>query len=79
MSLLSPVHIAFFAAIALLVLGPKRFPDFTKTIGNTVREFREVMSGATPASAAEADGSDPVTAPTPEPGAAPAAPPPVAD
>ena len=53
MSFLSPVHIAFFAAIALIALGPKRFPEFTKTLGNTVREFREVMSGATPASPAD--------------------------
>jgi len=57
MSFLSPVHIAFFAAIALLALGPKRFPEFTKTLGNTVREFREVMSGATPARGVEAGGS----------------------
>ena len=45
MSFLSPIHIVFFAAIALLALGPKRFPEFTRTLGNTVREFREVMSG----------------------------------
>ena len=45
MSFLSPIHIVFFAAIALLALGPKRFPEFTKTLGNTVREFREMMSG----------------------------------
>ena len=45
MSFLSPIHIAFFAAIALLALGPKRFPEFTRAIGNGVREFRSVMSG----------------------------------
>ena len=46
MSFLSPIHIAFFAAIALLVLGPKRFPEFTRSLGNGMREFRDVLSGA---------------------------------
>jgi len=45
MSFLSPIHIAFFAAVALLVLGPKRFPEFARTLGNGVREFRAVMNG----------------------------------
>jgi TatA/E family protein of Tat protein translocase len=45
MSILSPIHIAFFAAVALLVLGPKRFPEFARALGNGVREFRAVMNG----------------------------------
>lgn len=49
MSIFSPLHIVFFAAIALLVLGPKRFPEFTRMIGNGVREFREVLNGVNPA------------------------------
>ena len=60
MSFISPVHIAFFAAIALLALGPKRFPELTKTLGHTLREFREVMSAATPARPVEAGGDDAV-------------------
>ncbi|HEX4035505.1 MAG TPA: twin-arginine translocase TatA/TatE family subunit [Solirubrobacteraceae bacterium] len=76
MSFVSPVHIAFFAAIALLALGPKRFPEFTKTLGNTMREFREVMSGVTIATPAERhDGSEAAVAaaatPVPEPVPAP--------
>lgn len=54
MSFLSPLHIAFFAAVALIALGPKRFPEFTRTLGHTVREFREVLSGALPATADQA-------------------------
>ena len=46
MSFLSPVHIAFFAAVAMFVLGPKRFPEFTRALASGVREFRAVMSGA---------------------------------
>jgi mttA/Hcf106 family len=45
MSFLSPVHIVFFAAIALLALGPKRFPEFTRTLGRTLRGFREAING----------------------------------
>ena len=66
MSFLSPIHIAFFAAVALFVLGPKRFPEFTRTLGNGVREFRAVMSGVSlhteppPAVAADAAESPPL-------------------
>jgi Sec-independent protein translocase protein TatA len=45
MSILSPIHIAFFALIALLVLGPRRFPEFTRALGHGVREFRDVLNG----------------------------------
>jgi TatA/E family protein of Tat protein translocase len=59
MSFLSPIHIAFFAAVALLVLGPKRFPEFARTLGNGVREFRAVMNGTSmrtaPPAAVDAD------------------------
>lgn len=81
MSFLSPIHIAFFAAVALLVLGPKRFPEFTRSLGHSMREFREVLNGmprredlasAAPAQADPVAGmaADPAVAP------APAAPPP---
>jgi Sec-independent protein translocase protein TatA len=69
MSFLSPIHIAFFAAVALFVLGPKRFPEFTRAIGNGMREFRAVMSGvslsgepASPAVAADAAETPPLVA-----------------
>jgi Sec-independent protein translocase protein TatA len=45
MSIFSPVHIVFFAVIALLVLGPRRFPEFTRALGHGVREFRDVLNG----------------------------------
>jgi sec-independent protein translocase protein TatA len=45
MSIFSPVHIVFFAVIALLVLGPRRFPEFTRALGRGVREFRDVLNG----------------------------------
>ena len=73
MSFISPVHIAFFAAIALLALGPKRFPEFTKTLGRTLREFREVMSGATAATPVDrADAAEAAVPAAPVPGPPPA-------
>jgi Sec-independent protein translocase protein TatA len=45
MSIFSPVHIVFFAVIALLVLGPRRFPEFTRALGHGVRGFRDVLNG----------------------------------
>jgi Sec-independent protein translocase protein TatA len=57
-SILSPVHIAFFAAIALLALGPKRFPEFTRALGNGIRGFREVLNGEPPQRKAVAEGGE---------------------
>ena len=45
MGLTNPLHLAFIAVIALLVLGPKRLPDLAKTLGSGMREFREAISG----------------------------------
>jgi Sec-independent protein translocase protein TatA len=73
MSFLSPVHIVFFAAIALLALGPKRFPEFTKALGNTMREFREVMSGLPGRDALMGADAQPQTAPVATPPPEPAA------
>jgi sec-independent protein translocase protein TatA len=64
----NPVHLLFIAAVALLVLGPRRLPDLAKALGHGIREFRESMS----------DGEDDVPVPPPVAAAAPAAPPPPA-
>lgn len=44
MGIENPVHLIFIAAIALIVLGPKRLPDLAKALGQGIREFREAMS-----------------------------------
>jgi TatA/E family protein of Tat protein translocase len=36
----SPVHILFLAAVALMVLGPKRLPELARALGKSIREFR---------------------------------------
>ena len=31
--------------IALIVLGPKKLPDFGRSLGNGIREFKDSISG----------------------------------
>lgn len=40
----NPVHLIFLAAVALLVLGPRRLPEVARSLGKGIREFREAMS-----------------------------------
>ncbi len=44
MGIENPVHLLFIAAVALVVLGPKRLPDLAKALGHGIREFREAIS-----------------------------------
>jgi sec-independent protein translocase protein TatA len=41
----NPVHILFIAAVALVVLGPKRLPELARAAGKSMREFREALNG----------------------------------
>ena len=40
MGLENPIHLLFIAAVALIVLGPKRLPALARALGQAVREFR---------------------------------------
>jgi sec-independent protein translocase protein TatA len=42
----NPIHLMFIAAIALIVLGPKRLPELARSLGHGMREFRDSMSEA---------------------------------
>jgi sec-independent protein translocase protein TatA len=61
----NPVHLIFIAAVALIVLGPKRLPDLAKALGHGIREFRDSMSDGeeegpvAPVPAAEQPPADP--------------------
>jgi TatA/E family protein of Tat protein translocase len=44
----NPVHLLFIAAVALIVLGPKRLPKLARALGDGIREFRESLGGAPP-------------------------------
>ena len=38
------MHIIFLAAVALIVLGPKRLPELTRAAGKSIRELREALN-----------------------------------
>ncbi len=44
MGIENPIHLIFLAAVALLVLGPKRLPEVARSLGKGIREFRDAMS-----------------------------------
>jgi sec-independent protein translocase protein TatA len=37
----------FLAAVALVVLGPKRLPELARALGKGIREFREALDVGT--------------------------------
>ncbi|HEY2283889.1 MAG TPA: twin-arginine translocase TatA/TatE family subunit [Solirubrobacteraceae bacterium] len=41
MGIENPVHLLFIAAVALIVLGPKRLPELARSLGKGIRELRE--------------------------------------
>ena len=43
--LLSPGHLVIVLVIALLVLGPKRLPEFGRSLGSGIRGFKEAITG----------------------------------
>jgi sec-independent protein translocase protein TatA len=43
-----PLEILVVAIIALIVLGPKRLPDFGRSVGRGLREFRDALTGNEP-------------------------------
>lgn len=68
----NPVHLLFIAAVALIVLGPKRLPALAKALGQAVREFRASLEEG---SAQHAGEIEPAQAPPPQPTAAEPGPP----
>ena len=71
MGIESPVHLVFIAAVALIVLGPKRLPALARALGQGIREFRGAleeggMTGRAPTPQARMPTPD-AQAPTPMP------------
>jgi sec-independent protein translocase protein TatA len=61
MGLENPLHIAVLLVLLLLVFGAKRLPEFGRSLGTGIREFKDGITGApTPP---ETAGSDQVTRP----------------
>lgn len=44
MGIENPVHLLFIAAVALVVLGPRRLPTLARALGEGIREFREAVA-----------------------------------
>ena len=55
---IGPMEMAIVLAIALIVLGPKKLPEFGRSIGSGMREFKESLT----ASSSHDEDEDPVRA-----------------
>jgi sec-independent protein translocase protein TatA len=49
MGLDNPLHIAFLLIVLLLVFGAKRLPEIGRSVGSGMREFKDSISGQSPA------------------------------
>jgi sec-independent protein translocase protein TatA len=49
MGLDNPLHIVILLIVLLLVFGAKRLPEMGRSIGTGMREFKDSISGDTPA------------------------------
>jgi TatA/E family protein of Tat protein translocase len=58
----NPVHLLFLAAVALIVLGPKRLPELARAVGKGVREFRSAIGDGEHAEEPAANGAEPAPA-----------------
>jgi sec-independent protein translocase protein TatA len=43
--ILQPTHLLLILVAALLVLGPKRLPEATRSIGRGIHDFRSAITG----------------------------------
>ena len=47
--MLQPWHIVLFLLIALLLFGGKRLPEIGRSLGHGMREFKDAVTGNSPA------------------------------
>jgi TatA/E family protein of Tat protein translocase len=57
MGLENPLHIAVLLVVLLLVFGARRLPEFGRSLGSGMREFKDGITGAS-TTAAESAGQD---------------------
>jgi sec-independent protein translocase protein TatA len=74
MGIENPVHLLFIAAVALIVLGPRRLPELARSLGRGIREFREAVSDGSAGSFLHDRHDGVSTAPVGGPAPAPASP-----
>lgn len=41
----SPIQLIIVLVIAVLVLGPSRLPEFSRTVGRGIRDFKATLAG----------------------------------
>lgn len=41
----SPIQLIIVLVIAVLVLGPSRLPEFSRTVGKGIRDFKATLTG----------------------------------
>jgi TatA/E family protein of Tat protein translocase len=58
MGIESPVHLLFIAAVALIVLGPRRLPQLARALGQGIREFRAAVESGQKEPADETPGAE---------------------
>jgi sec-independent protein translocase protein TatA len=46
--ILQPTHLLLILVVALLVLGPKRLPEATRSIGRGIHDFKSAITGESP-------------------------------
>jgi sec-independent protein translocase protein TatA len=45
MGLVSPMHLLFLGLLAVIIFGPKRLPEIGRSVGKSMREFKDSVSG----------------------------------
>jgi sec-independent protein translocase protein TatA len=67
MGLDNPIHIAFLVVILLLLFGAKRLPEIGRSLGTGMREFKQSVTGDTPAQQASLTAAPPQQPPAQAP------------
>jgi sec-independent protein translocase protein TatA len=62
----TPWHIVLLLLIALLLFGGKRLPEIGRSLGHGMREFKDAVTGNSPAPADDAQPELPPAPPTAE-------------
>jgi sec-independent protein translocase protein TatA len=57
--ILQPTHLLLILLVALLVLGPKRLPEATRSIGRGIHDFKSAITGQTPGDGVGTEASAP--------------------
>jgi sec-independent protein translocase protein TatA len=57
----SPTHLIIILLLALLLFGAKRLPEIGRSLGSGMREFKDSVTGNTPAEPQQLPPAEPTT------------------